>query len=378
MSQIPVTGKQLRSLMTADGRLELSLVDERVPDLADDEILVRVDATPINPSDLGLLVGYADIDHAVASGTAESPVVTAPVPAEYLRAAAARIDKSLAVGNEGAGVVIAAGPSPAAQALNGRTVALAGGGMYTQYRVAKADAAFAMPHGVTAPDAASSFVNPLTALGFLETMRTEGHTALVNTAAASNLGRMLVKLCLVDGIGLVNIVRSEAQAESLRDLGAVHICNSNSPSFTADLVAAIEATGATVGFDAVGGGKLVTQILNAMEIALSSTAPTYSRYGSSTHKQIYIYGGLDPSPTEINRSFGFAWGVGGWLVTPFLAKAGPEVVQRLRARVVAELASTFASTYTEEISLSQALDLDTLHAYRRMATGEKYLINPNK
>lgn len=378
MAHVPVTGKQLRSLVTADGTLELSLVDEPVPELADDEILVRVDATPINPSDLGLLVGNADLDHAVASGDAESPVVTATVPAGYLRAAEARIDKSLPVGNEGAGVVIATGSSPAAQAFDGTTVALAGGGMYAQYRVAKADAAFAMPDGVTAREAASSFVNPLTALGFLETMRSEGHTALVNTAAASNLGRMLLKLCLADGIGLVNIVRSDAQVELLRDLGAVHVCNSSSPSFTDDLVSAIVATGATIGFDAIGGGRLASRILAAMEVALSSTATAFSPYGSSTHKQVYVYGGLDPSPTEINRSFGLSWGIGGWLVTPFLAKAGPEVVQRLRARVVAELTSTFASAYTQEISLAEALNLDTLRAYRRMATGEKYLINPNQ
>ncbi|HET6728491.1 MAG TPA: zinc-binding dehydrogenase [Jiangellaceae bacterium] len=378
MSNIPSSGKQLRSLITEDGQLELSLVDEPVSNLADDEVLVRVEATPINPSDLGLLVSFSDLDGAVASGSADSPVVTAPVPPAYMRAVTARIGQSLPVGNEGAGVVIAAGAAPTAQALIGRTVALAGGGMYAQYRVAKVGAVLPMPDEVTPLDAASSFVNPLTALGFLETMRREGHTALINTAAASNLGQMLVRLCQADGIELVNIVRSQAQAELLGDLGAVHICNSGSETFFADLVSAIAATGATIGFDAIGGGKLTGQILTAMEAALSQTASAYSLYGSSTRKRVYIYGALDPGPTEIRRSFGLSWDVGGWLVTPFLAEVGPEVVQRLRARVVAELKTTFASSYSQEISLAQALNIDTLRDCRRTATGEKYLIRPNK
>ena len=378
MSDIPTIGKQLRSLITEDGQLELSLADESIPSLAADDILVRVEATPINPSDLGLLVGFADLDGAVASGSADSPVVTAPVPPAYMRAVTARIGQSLPVGNEGAGVVIAAGGSPTAQALVGRTVALAGGGLYAQYRVAKVDAVLAMPNDVTPLDAASSFVNPLTALGFLETMRREGHSALVNTAAASNLGQMLVKLCLADGIELVNIVRSDAQVELLRGLGAVHICNSASPTFFPDLVAAIVATGATIGFDAIGGGKLAGQILTAMEAALNQATATYSVYGSSTPKRIYVYGGLDPRPTEISRNFGLSWNIGGWLVTPFLAEVGPEVVQRLRARIVEELTTTFASGYTQEISLSQALNIETLRKYRRIATGEKYVITPNK
>jgi NADPH:quinone reductase-like Zn-dependent oxidoreductase len=377
MSDFPSAGKQLRSLITENGQLQLSLADESIPELTDDEVLVRVEATPINPSDLGVLVGYADLDAAVASGGDDSPVVTAPVPPDYLRAVKARIGQSLPVGNEGAGVVIAAGAASTAQALKGKTVALAGGGMYTQYRVAKADAVLAMPDGVSPLDAASSFVNPLTALGFLETMRREGHTALVNTAAASNLGQMLVRLCRVDGVELVNIVRSQAQAELLGDLGAKHICNSASPTFLADLVSAIAASGATIGFDAVGGGKLTGQILTAMEVALTQDASAYSIYGSSTRKRVYIYGALDPGPTELGRSFGLSWDVGGWLVTPFLFDAGLEVFERLRARVVAELKTTFASSYSHEISLAQALNIDTLREYARAATGEKYLITPN-
>ena len=227
-------------------------------------------------------------------------------------------------------------------------------------------------------DGASSFVNPLTALGMLETMRREGHSGLVHTAAASNLGQMLVKLCQKDGVPLVNIVRKPDQEELLRSLGAVHVCNSSSPTFSTDLVEALKATSATLAFDATGGGTLVSQILNGMEEAANSTAGEYSRYGSTVHKHVYIYGGLDTSPTILTRNFGMAWGVGGWLLTPFLQNAGAETVGRLRARVAAELTTTFASTYTREVSLAGMLRPDAFNAYVKRATGEKFLVTPQE
>lgn len=371
-------GLQLRSLVKASGEFELSLVSIPTPPPAENEVLVRIEAAPINPSDLSLLGSGSDPSTATASGTNQAPVIAAPVPQAYMGHMAPRIDKSLPAGNEGAGVVVAAGSSPAAQALVGKTVAVTGGAVYAQYRVAKADDVLVLPDGTSAAEGASSFVNPMTALAFVEHMRREGHTALINTAAASNLGQMLIKLCLADGIDLVNIVRSEAQAKILRDLGAVHVCDSSSPSFMDDLIAAVVATKATIGFDAIGNGKLIAQMLSAMEIALSQRATTYSPYGSTTHKQVYIYGGLDPSPLELGRGFGMFWGVGGWLVWGFLAKIGPEATKLLRERVAANLNTIFASHYTKEISLAEALDLETWRSYRRLVTGEKYLINPNK
>jgi NADPH:quinone reductase-like Zn-dependent oxidoreductase len=303
-------------------------------------------------------------------------VVTATVSRAALKSMTARLDQSMPVGNEGAGVVIAAGAN--AQHLMDKTVAALGGAMYSQYRTVKAADCLVLPEGATAADGASCFVNPLTALGMVETMRREGHTALVHTAAASNLGQMLNKICLMDGIGLVNIVRSPAQEAVLRELGAEHVVDSTSPAFIDDLTHALAATGATLAFDAIGGGALCGQILSCMESALSANATTYSRYGSPVHKQVYIYGGLDTGPTELNRNFGMAWGVGGWLVMTFLGKIGPEAAQRLRDRVTAELKTTFASHYTAEISLAEALRLDVIAEYDKRATGEKYLINPNK
>jgi NADPH-dependent curcumin reductase CurA len=289
---------------------------------------------------------------------------------------AARLDHAMPVGNEGAGVVIAAGAE--ARHLIGKTVAALGGAMYSQYRTLSAADCLVLPEGATAADGASCFVNPLTALGMVETMRLEGHTALVHTAAASNLGQMLNKICLKDGVGLVNIVRSPAQEALLRELGAVHVVDSSSATFTDDLTTALAATGATLAFDAIGGGRLSGQILTCMEAALSQNASTYSRYGSPVHKQVYIYGGLDTRPTELNREFGMAWGIGGWLVMAFLQKIGQQAAQTLRDRVAAELKTTFASHYTAEISLAEALQLDVIAAYEKRATGEKYLINPNK
>ncbi|MFT4934133.1 MAG: NADPH2:quinone reductase [Pseudoalteromonas distincta] len=370
------TGLQLRSLVKASGELELSLAKVPVQPPGAGEILVRVEGSPINPSDLGLLVSAADMSQAKASGTAESPVITAPIPPAYMKAIAARVDDSMPVGNEGAGVVVAAGEG--AEGLIGKTVAILGGAMYAQYRTVKAADALLLPDDVTPAEGASCFVNPLTALGMVETMRREGHTALVHTAAASNLGQMLNRLCLKDGVQLVNIVRSAEQAALLKGQGAVYVLDSTSPNFTEELTDALVTTGATLAFDAIGGGRLVGQILTAMEVAANRKATEYSRYGSTTYKQAYIYGGLDTRPTELNRGFGMSWGVGGWLLTPFLMKIGAEAAQALRQRVASELKTTFASHYTAEISLAEALQPDILAAYNRRATGEKYLINPNK
>jgi NADPH2:quinone reductase len=374
----PQTSLQLRSLVTADGKLELSLAEVATPEPAADEVLIRVEAAPLNPSDLGLLFGAADMGTARQSGTASRPVVVADIPEGLMKAMTARVGQSLPVGNEGAGTVVAAGAAPEAQALLGRTVATFGGAMYSQYRCVKAAQCMPLPEGTAAAAGASCFVNPLTALGMLETMRREGHTALVHTAAASNLGQMLNRLCLADGVGLVNVVRSEQQQQLLRGQGAVHVCNSAAPTFTRDLTQAIEATGATLAFDAVGGGTLANQILASMETALMRQASGYQRYGSTTHKQVYLYGMLDTGPTILKRSYGAAWGVGGWLLPIFMQKVGAEVTRRLQARVLAELHTTFASHYTREVSLAEVLHLQEIAAYGRRATGEKYLINPSR
>ena len=372
------TGQQLRSLVTADGILELSLATVEVPEPGPDEVLIRVEAAPINPSDLGLLLAGADLSTARASGTPEQPVITAEVPGPALRAAAGRLGQSLPVGNEGAGTVIGAGSSERARSLAGRTVAAAGGGMYAQYRIVRASQCLELPEGTDAADGASAFVNPLTALAMVETMRREGHSALVHTAAASNLGQMLNRICLEDGIPLVNIVRRPEQEALLRGAGAAHVCVSTAPAFMDDLTRSLLATSATLAFDAIGGGRLAGQILTAMEAAATVTATEYSRYGSAVHKQVYIYGGLDRGPTELSRSFGMAWGVGGWLLTPFLQSIGPEAVQALRARVAAGLKTTFASTHAGQVSLTGALRLDVLRRYATQATGGKFLIRPNQ
>jgi NADPH:quinone reductase-like Zn-dependent oxidoreductase len=374
---LPDTALELRSLVTSQGMLELSLQDVSVPAPGADEVLVRIEAAPINPSDLGLLVAGADMTAANVEGTPERPVVTAPLGAGALKALSARVDESLPVGNEGAGTVVAAGSSPAAQALLGRTVGVAGGAMYSQYRVVGAASCLVLPEGTSAKDVASSFVNPMTALGMVETMRREGHSALVHTAAASNLGQMLVKLCAKDGVPLVNVVRKAEQEDLLRGLGATHVCNTSSPSFATDLVEALKATSATLAFDATGGGTLASDILNAMEEAINATAAEYSRYGSAVHKQVYVYGGLDTGPTVLTRNFGMAWGLGGWLLTPFLQNAGAETIGRLRARVAEELTTTFASTYTREVSLAGMLAPEAFTAYVKRATGEKFLVTPH-
>jgi len=374
---VPDNALQLRSLVTSQGTIELSLQEIPVPAPTADQVLLRVEASPINPSDLGLLLAGADMASAVVTGTPERPVVTAPLADGALRVLSARVDQSLPVGNEGAGTVVAAGSSPAAQALLARTVSVAGGAMYSEYRAVDASACLVLPAGSPARDGASAFVNPLTALGMVETMRREGHSGLVHTAAASNLGQMLVKLCLEDGVPLVNIVRKPEQEEILRSLGATYVGNSAAPKFMGDLIEMLKATSATLAFDATGGGKLASQILTSMEAAANATATEYSRYGSNTHKQVYIYGGLDPNPTVLTRSFGFAWGVGGWLLTPFLQSIGPEKFGEFRARVAAELTTTFASSYTSEVSLAGVLEPGAFTSYATQATGMKFLVSPS-
>jgi len=371
----PLRGLELRSLMTADGRLELSLQDVDLAAPGADQVVVRMEGTPIHPSDLGLLLGPADLGTIVASGSADRPTVSATLPPERMAHLGLRIGQSLAVGNEGAGTVIAAGAD--AQAMLGKTVALVGGGMYTQYRLMTASECVVLPDGVGAAAGAACFVNPMTALSLVETMRMEGHKALIHTAAASVLGQMLVRICAADGIPLVNVVRSPQQVALLCGLGAAHVVDSSSPSFMHDLVDAIAATGAMVAFDAVGGGDLPNQLLAAMETAINRDVAAYSRYGNTTHKQVYIYGGLDPRPTVIDRSYGLYFGVAGFMLGAFFQKIGADR-QRLQNRILAELGTTFASHYAAEISLAEALSPEVIAAYAKRATGEKYLINPAK
>jgi NADPH:quinone reductase len=372
------TALQLRSLVRTSGELELSLVSIPVSAPEPDEVVIRVEASPLNPSDLGLLFGTADMSTAKQSGTPSNPVVTACIPDALIKSMKNRLDKSMSAGNEGAGIVVSTGSSEAAKILIGKTVASLGGAMYSQYRCVPARQCLVLPDGTSPAEGASCFVNPLTALCMVETMRLEGHSALVNTAAASSLGQMLNRVCLKDKIGLVNIVRTEQQEDILRAIGAMYVCNTSATTFKHDLTRALVATGATLAFDAVGGGKLAGQILSCMEAALRMSDNDYRPYGSATHKQVYIYGGLDPGPTVFHRSFGAAFCIGGWLLMNCLQKIGFAAEKRLRARVVAELKTTFASHYTKVISLAEALHLEEIAVYGGRTTGRKYLINPNK
>jgi NADPH2:quinone reductase len=369
---------QLRSLARKSGEMELSLQPVSLSKPGPDEVIVRIEAAPINPSDLALLLAYADWRHAAVSGTAELPTLTVALSANAVQAMAARIDISMPVGNEGAGTVTDAGSSAAAQALLGKKIAVLGGAMYSQYRCVNVNQCLLLPPGASAAEGASCFVNPLTALAMVGTMRREGHKALVHTAAASNLGQMLNRLCFSEGVALVNIVRKQEQEDLLRAAGAAHVCRTDSAAFLKDLTDALATTGATLAFDAIGGGPLAGQILGCMEAALNRGVTVYSRYGSTTHKQVYLYGVLDVSPTVLNRNYGMAWGVGGWLLTPYIEKIGPLNFQEMKERVARELKTTFASHYSHEISLAEALQPDVVAAYAKRATGQKYLINPNK
>ena len=369
--------KQIRSEVTKEGKLLIYVESTAMPEPKEDEVLIRIEASPINPSDLGLLIGPADVSSMSVSGEGENAVVTMDIPEGLLRMLETRLDQSLPVGNEGGGVVVKAGHKDL-EDLVGKTVGVAGGSMYSQYRCVNAASCFVMHEGVTSAESASCFVNPLTALGMVETMRLENHSALVHTAAASNLGQMLIKICLDEDVPLVNIVRKEEHVDMLNSLGAKFVCNSSKDTFMQDLAKALVETGATIGFDATGGGKLSGQILTAMEVAANQTATEYNRYGSNTFKQVYIYGGLDRSPTTLNRAFGFSWGLGGWLLTPFIGRIGPERFEELKQKVADEIKTTFASHYTKEISLEEVLQPENINVYSKQATGEKYLVNPNK
>jgi len=373
---LPSTYLQMMSTISEGGELRMELVEKPMPTPKPDQVIIKIEATPINPSDHGVMFGWTDMSGCSSAGSGKDRVLSAPVSEYGMGVMKARIGQALPVGNEGAGIVVAAGESEAAQALMGKTVAALSGSMYAQYGCIPAASCLPIMAGNTAKDGASSFVNPLTALSFLETMRLEDHSAIVHTAAASNLGQMLNKICQADGVELVNIVRRQEQVDLLKGLGAKYIVNSSSESYMADLTDAIHATGATLGFDATGGGKLASDILSAMEAAAARTPGAYSIYGSVKHKQVYLYGGLDTSSTTLSRGYGMAWGVGGWLLPNFLAKAGMEVGNRLRMRVAKELTTTFASHYTDEISLSEALDADIVKRYNAKATGEKFLICP--
>lgn len=370
------TGLQLRTRVNDDGTLTLWLEEQPVPEPGPEEVVLRVGAAPINPSDLFLLFGPADPASAKVAGTPERPEVTLTLPEGTLSLVEGRIGQALAAGNEGAGTVIAAGSAPQAQALLGRTVGVFGGEMYSQYRCVNALQCLPLEEGTSAEQGASCFVNPMTALGMRETMQMEGHTGLVHTAAASNLGQMLNRLCLADDIPLVNIVRRPEQAALLREQGAKYVVDSSSEGFMPELIAALEATGSTLAFDAIGGGKLVGRILTAMESVAVEQMTEYNRYGSNTFKQVYIYGALDLAPTVLTRNFGFAWSVGGWLLPQFLHRAGPERSEAMRTRVAREIRTTFASHYSHRVSLAEMLDPAVMQAYSRRATGEKYLVLP--
>ena len=374
------TSTEIRSTVTSEGNVEISIARVEKPTPSENEVLIKVEASPINPSDLGLLISFAaDLDSLSVSGSGDNTVAKMKIHPGLMGAMKPRLDESMQVGHEGGGVVVDAGAN--AKHLIGKTVGVAGGAMYSQYRCVSAQSCLVMEEGITPAEASSSFVNPLTALAFVETMKMENHTAIINTAAASNLGQMLVKICKDDGVPLVNIVRKPEQVKVLKDLGAEYVCDTSDADFMKDLVDALVTTGATLGFDATGGGnegKLPGQILAAMEIAANKTAKEYSRYGSDTYKQVYIYGGLDQTPTVLNRSFGMQWGLGGWLLTPMIGRIGMERFGQMRERVAKEITTTFASHYTQEISFEEMLQPDIIEAYAKQGTGAKYLVNPHK
>ncbi|MDA9655388.1 zinc-binding dehydrogenase [Candidatus Actinomarina] len=372
--------KQIRSIVTSEGNIEISIVRVDKPIPADDEVLIEVHAAPINPSDIGLLLTFAgDLSNINISESGDDLVASIKIHPGLMASMKPRLDKSLTVGNEGAGIVVDAGKN--VKELIGKTVGLAGGSMYSQYVSVPAINCLVMEEGTTPKEAASSFVNPLTALSFIETMKMENHSAIVHTAAASNLGQMLVKICKDDGIPLVNIVRKQEQVDILKNIGAEYVCNTSDPDFMKTLIKAVVETGATLGFDATGGGnngELPGQILSAMEVAANKNSKEYSRYGSETYKQVYIYGGLDLTPSILKRSYGMSWGLGGWLLTPMLGKIGMDKFQTMRARIAKEIKTTFVSTYIQEISLEEMLQPEIINSFAKHKTGNKYLVNPQK
>ncbi|MCL1044256.1 zinc-binding dehydrogenase [Shewanella electrodiphila] len=370
------TNIQLTSTISQDNKLTLALKDIEMPQPSANEVVIRIEAAPLNPSDLAVLFSAADMTTAAESGSKQSPVITADVPAKFMPAVKTRVGKATPVGNEGAGTVVAAGSSPAAQALMGKTVAVIGGGTYRQFICANVQSCLELKQGTTAKEGASSFINPLTALAMVETMRAEGHKAIIHAAAASNLGQMLNRICIADGVDLINIVRKAEQETLLRDMGAKYVVNSSSDTFLADLTAAIIETGATIAFDPIGGGQLTSDILNCMEVAAARDMTEHSVYGSDIFKQVYIYGALDRRPITLNRNFGFAWGINGFLLFNALGKLGTKTVIAMRQRVAEEISTTFASHYTHEVSLAEVLKLQSIASYSKQATGEKYLITP--
>jgi len=371
MPGMPSTGRTLRSTINSDGSLQLRMAEEQVADPTGSQVLVSVEASPINPSDLGVLLGPAD---PATLAPVEGGVLDGNVDERIIPILRDRLDKALPVGNEGAGTVVAAGPD--AEHLVGRAVTLVGGAMWSDYRLVDAAAVIPLPDDASPADGAALFINPMTALSMVETMRAEGHTALVHTAAASNLGQMLVKICKADGVGLVNIVRSAEQSATLTELGAEHVVDSSQPDFNDRLAEAVAATGATLAFDAVGGGTLASDILAAMERS-ADPQEHWTPYGSPTHKQVYIYGSLDMGPTSIQRTFGMRWSVGGYLLTDAIGRLGGETIGRMRERVVAELKTTFASSYARTIGLGDVLDPANLAEFSKRSTGTKYLIDPS-
>lgn len=364
-------GQQIISTLEG-GKLTVEVVETEVADPRGSQVLVQMEAAPINPSDLALLTGQADLENAEYSPGR----FVATMPEPFYSAQKGRHGQRLPVGNEGAGVVIAAGDDEHAQSLVGQRVACVPGSAYSQYCLA--DAGMCLPLGdISSEDGASAFVNPMTALGFVETARTEEQKAIVHTAAASNLGQMLVKICREDDIPLVNIVRKSEHVELLKGLGATHIVNSSDDDFMDQLRAAIDATQAYCGFDPIGGGHAVDNCFRAMEQVATSKMAEFSRYGSEQEKRMYIYGRLDFSPTILTPAYGFGWTLSGWLLTPFLQKAGLETLLRMRQRVLEGLTTTFASSYKAKVSLTQMLTREAVLDYREMKTGEKYLVTPN-
>ena len=366
------TGKQIFTTLSADGKLTVEVAETTFPDPRPSQVLVKMEAAPINPSDLALLFSAADLENAEFSDGR----IVADMPEPFLSGAKGRHGQRLPVGNEGAGTVVAAGSSDMAQALMGQRVACVPGSAFSEY--ALAEAAMCLPLGEhSAADGASAFVNPMTALGFAETARMEGQKAIIHSAAASNLGQMLNRICQEDGLALVNIVRKQDQADLLKGVGAEHVVNSSDDDFMSQLRSAIDATDAFFGFDPIGGGKMVDSCFKAMEQVAAAKMKEFSRYGSDQPKKMYIYGRLDLGPTILTPAYGFGWTLSGWLLTPFLQQAGMETVARMRKRVLDNLTTTFASSYKRKVTLEEMLTREAALDYRQMKTGEKYLVTPH-
>lgn len=368
------TGLQLFSNTKSSGKLEITMQEVEVPEPKAGQVVVKMTAAPINPSDMWPMFGLSDITEASLSD--DGRTLTAPIPEHFVPMMKPRLDQELPIGNEGAGEVVATGEG--AEKLMGKTVAIMGGSSYAQYCVVPAQACLPHAEGTTAKQAAASFVNPLTALCMVETMKAEGHSALIHTAAASNLGQMLNRICLADDVPLVNIVRKQEQVDILKEQGAKIVVNSSSDTYRKDLYKAIAETGATLAFDATGGGDLASDILATMEAYLSRDAKGLNTYGSEQMKQVYLYGALDPNPTVLRRAYGMTWAVGGWLLPRFMASLGAEKAGQLQQRVAKEITTTFASKFTKVLSLAEVLSPEMIAQYNAKKTGEKYLVNPNK